>query len=151
MDSRKFVALIAVVVASAHGLVSAYHVGPTRAAWSGWSPGEDGYVSQLVTVNFDSLVSGGVQLFAGDTCHGSDYNLSIRTYPGAFVIATGAGAAVRPDRWVTFDDIQVTNPESVVKGRLLEFRFSRGGSDSIEYYYDSTDAYQYGYMKVVRN
>ena len=33
-----------------------------------------------------------------------------------------------------------------MKGKKLEFRFTRGGSDSIHYYYDSACGYDYGLM-----
>jgi hypothetical protein len=49
--------LAAAALSSALGLVSAYHVEPVKAAWSGWTP-LYGNVSEVITVNFDEPITG---------------------------------------------------------------------------------------------
>ena len=43
-------------------------------------------------------------------------------------------------------NLGVDFPDSIVKGKKLEFRFTRGGGDSIQYYYDEACGYNYGQM-----
>ena len=142
--------LVAAALSPALGLVSAYHVEPVKAAWSGWTP-LYGNVSEVITCNFDeldSMTGAYVELFAGEYGNGGDYNLSIWTYPGGTQIAYKLhGKYVRPQHWVRFDSINVTYPESIVKGKQLEFRFTRTGNDSIRYYY-AENAYDYGHIVI---
>ena len=128
-------ALVTLLVSVSSALVQGYAVEPRTAAESGWTPFQD-YVSQTLTVNFDSLAGGYVELFAGAR-GGDDYRLQVFTYPGGSPISQlASGSYDRDYAWVRFDDIDVTSPESIVKGKRLEFRFTRtSGSDSIEYYY----------------
>ena len=153
---RRALILLCVAVGCSWALVRAYSVEPKTAAWSGWTrptPHPNDYISQTITCNFDSLKY--VELFAGDTCSGEAYNLSVLTLPGGYQVAGGAGNAVRPHSWVRFDNLTVTAPESIVKGRRYEFKFTRAGSDSINYYYynffGEEDPYPYGYMLVEGN
>ena len=129
---KRIALAIVVLTAAAYPLVTGCHIDPVQASWSGkvWPTVPQGGVSQIITCNFDSLEY--VELFAGDTCLGGEYNLSVRTYPGEFPIASGAGNALRSHSWLMFDNITVTYPDSIVKGKQLEFRFSRSGADSIE-------------------
>jgi len=58
---------------AAWALVTAYHVEPVKAAWSGWTSREapGNRVSEVITCNFDELDSaagGYVELFAGAAC-----------------------------------------------------------------------------------
>jgi hypothetical protein len=150
---------LVVVLLAAFGwslaLVRAYHVEPVRTAQSGWAKHAYGYdyVSQVLTINFDELDStaGGCycELFAGSQAGGGQYNLSVLTYPGGTPIAPDAHANGNVDhKWVRFK-IGVSYPESIIKGKKLEFRFTRGATspgDSFQFYYDSVCGYNYGQM-----
>jgi hypothetical protein len=140
--------LVAAMLSSAYGLVSGYHVEPVKATWSGWTAFQ-GYVSEVLTVNFDELDSaaGGCycELFAGTKAGGGQYNLSVLTYPGGFPIGSGVGNGNVDHKWVKFK-IGVDVPDSIVRGKKLEFRFTRDGGDSILYYYDEACGYDYGQM-----
>lgn len=128
---NRVLVLMALVLSSAHGYVTAYHVEPVKAAWSGWTAFQS-YVSQTVTCNFDELDSTAgayVELFAGSPGGGGQYNLSVLTYPGGAPIAPDAHASGNVDHeWVRFK-IGVSYPESITKGKQLTIRFTRGGSD----------------------
>ena len=144
--------LLLLIAGAAYSLVVGYHVEPVKAQWSGWThlhgPGDT--VSQVLTINFDELDSTAgayVELFAGSEGNGGQYNLSVLTYPGGSPIAPDAHADGDVDHeWVRFK-LGVSYPESIIKGKKLEFRFTRSGSDSINYYYDSACGYgPYGQM-----
>ncbi len=140
--------LLAVLTGTALALVSAYHVDPIRADWSGKADPEDG-VSEVLTVAFDSLSGGHVEGFFGD--RGSpDYRLQLFTYPGGSPVSQPpvAGIYVQDNDWVRFEDIPVTYPESIVKGKRLEFRFTRTGDDSIQFYWDAFAGTKYDSMIV---
>jgi len=138
-------ALLIALTSASMALTRVYFVEPVKAEWSGWTGFQD-TISQTITCNFDSLKY--VELFAGDTCNGGSYVLSVRTVPGDFPIASGAGNAVRSHSWVAFDNITVTYPESIVKGKQYEFKFTRSGSDSIQYYYNTDNPYEYGVIGI---
>jgi hypothetical protein len=150
-------AVVAAVVIScgcASALVVGYHVEPVCASQSGWTrkiPGKDS-VAQVITMNFDELDSttgSYVEFFAGTKAGGGQYNLSVLTYPGGSQIAYPAYANGNVDhKWVRFY-LHVTRPDSIVKGKKLEFRFTRGNTvpgDSFQFYYDSVCGYNYGFM-----
>jgi len=59
---NRVLVLVTLILSSAHGYVSAYHVEPVKALLSGWSTLYEN-VAQTVTCNFDSLSY--VELFAG--------------------------------------------------------------------------------------
>ena len=136
-------------VALACALVTAYHVDPKTAAMSGKAdPRPDYGVSQVLTINFDQLDSttgSYVELFAGSKGAGGAYHVSVKTYPGGAEIATGSHDGNVDHKWVKFS-LSVLHPESIVKGKKLEFRFTRSGQDSVHYYYDSMCGYNYGQM-----
>ena len=120
----------------AYSLVVGYHTEPRTAEQSGWtsvvSPNHT--VSQVVTVNFDELDSaaGGckVQLFVGSKLTSQLYYMSILTYPGHAPVGDAFGDRSDVDhKWVTFWP-EIHRPESIVRGKKLEFRFTRGGSDN---------------------
>jgi hypothetical protein len=132
------------------GLVSAYHVEPVKAAWSGWINRGDS-VSEVITCNFDELdsASGGyVELFAGFHGAGANYHLGIYEYPGGQLVASRNNLVPGHDHtWLKFDRVHMEPGEAFTKGRKYEFRFTRSGSDSINYYYDSACGYgPYGQM-----
>jgi hypothetical protein len=57
-------------------------VDPVKADWSGWTEvGLYNYVSELVTLNVDSLGPGHCELFSGQGCE-QEFYVSVRTYPG---------------------------------------------------------------------
>jgi hypothetical protein len=144
----RIVAVLIALFGSGFCLVRAYSVEPHSAQQSGWTHGEDGYVSQILTINFDELdsVSGSYcELFAGSRGGGGRYELSVLTYPGGSPIADVAYANGDVDHeWVRFH-LQVTRPESIIKGKQLEFKFTRSGGDSVQYYY-AENAYDYGHI-----
>ena len=147
MNKRAACALLLVIAPPAvMALVSAYRVEPVKADWSGWT-GRTDTVSQIVISCWDSLAY--VELFAGDYGQGGAYNLEVLTYPGERQVAyKNAGMYVQPHDWVRFDGLTLVRPESIIKGKFLEFRFTRAGTDSINYYYQNDEAYGYGDMKV---
>jgi len=124
-------------------LVTGMHIEPVKAAWSGWAPSEfpNNFVSQSITVNFDELDSASgayCELFVGAKGSGGQYNLSVLTTPGGFRIGSGVGNGNADHQWVRFK-IGIDVPDSIVKGKVLTFKFTRSGGDSIQFYYDSTD------------
>jgi len=145
MKGAVFLLLIAGV---AYPLVVGYHVEPVEAAQSGWTHRGDS-VAQVITINFDELDSTAgayCELFGGSLGAGGPYHVSVLTYPGGAEIANGSNINPGDHKWVKFN-LSVLHPESIVKGRKLEFRFTRSGQDSIHYYYDSACGYgPYGQM-----
>ena len=135
---------VLLLLAVSLGLVQVVKVEPVKAAWSGWTRylEPNNFVSQGVTCNFDELDSAAgayVELFAGAKGGGGAYHLSVLTNPGGSQIAYTADANGNVDhKWVRFH-LQVTRPESIIKGKKLTFKFTRSGGDSIQFYYDSTD------------
>ena len=153
MQNRMSVVAVLLTVAcgSMLGLVSVYHVDPIKASWSGWTHRAD-TVTQVLTCNFDELDSATgsyCQLFAGTKGGGGAYHVSVKTCPGGAEIATGSHDGNVDHKWVKFS-LSVLHPESIVKGRQLEFKFTRGGSDSTQFYYQDGDPYPnpYGLMIV---
>jgi len=146
--------LLLLIAGVAFPLVVGYHVDPVSANLSGWTHRGDN-VSQVLTINFDELdsTSGAYcELFAGSRGAGGAYHVSVRTYPGDFEVATGDTHGNVDHKWVKFN-LGVTYPESIVKGKQLEFRFTRSGSDSIQFYYQGgnpslSDPYPWGWMRV---
>ncbi len=130
----KLVAVLMAMCGSAMALVRAIHIEPVSAAQSGWTrtvQGQD-YVSQILTINFDELDSAAgayCELFAGTKGGGGDYYVSVLTYPGGAEIASGNHNGNVDHEWVKFN-LGVRYPDSIVKGKKLEFRFTRTGSDS---------------------
>lgn len=124
--------------------VVGYHVEPVKALWSGRAdPRPDHGVAQTVTCNFDSLSY--VELFAGDSgSTGSGYRVGV--WEGNTELTFATGVQHQPTSWVLFDN---WNPPGVAftKGKEYEFRFTRTGSDSIQYYYDN-NAYDYGHIVI---
>jgi hypothetical protein len=147
-------AALVMMCGCATALVVGYHTEPVKSSWSGLTRkvwGQD-YVSQVLTVNFDELdsTSGAYcELFAGAEGGGGAYHVSVLSYPGATEIATGNAGGNVDHKWVKFN-LGVRYPDSIVKGKKLEFRFTRDAftpGDSLEFYYDSACGYsRYGQM-----
>lgn len=123
---------LALLNATAFGFFRPYAIEPVKTTWSGWTGAGD-WVSQVITCNFDEMDNTCfVELFAGEKGQGGDYNLSVRSYPGNVEIASRAGGKYdRSHQWVLFDSLTVTYPESIVKRKRLEFRFTRSGAGRI--------------------
>lgn len=127
--------LLFLIAGAAYSLVVGYHTEPRTAAQSGWTSKvwPNHTVSQVVTMNFDELDStaGGcyVQLFVGSKLTSQQYYMSILTYPGHEPVGYAFGDRGDVDhQWVTFWP-KVNYPESIVRGKKLEFRFTRDGGD----------------------
>jgi hypothetical protein len=139
------------VVMVASALVSAYHVDPLTAVMSAKARPDLG-VSQIITCDFDELdsASGGyVELFAGFHGAGGGYHLSIYEHPDGALVAYRNNVIPEKDHaWLKFDRIRMEPGETFTKGKQYEFRFTRSGTDSIQYYYQDENPYQYGYMRV---
>jgi hypothetical protein len=90
------------------------------------------YVSEVVTLNVDSLAYS--ELFSGSD-GAQQYYLSVRTFPGNFVVASGDTSEARSHVWVRCS-LQTAHPESLAKGRRYEFRWSRANGARIQYYYN---------------
>jgi hypothetical protein len=142
----KSAVLLLLIAGAAYPLVVGFHQEPLSAQLSGWTH-RDGVVAQVVTINFDELDSTAgayVELFAGTEGGGGQYQLSVVTYPGGSPIALTATADGHVDhRWVRFH-LQVTKPESIVKGKKLAFCFTRSWPDTLQYYYTNASGYNYG-------
>jgi hypothetical protein len=142
---NRVLVLMAAVLSSAYGLVTAYHVEPVKAAWSGWThrpPVSGYYVSEVITDNFDELVY--CEFFNGKGSN-AGIDVQVLTCPGGHLIATGDTNDPGDHKWLRCY-LNTSAPDSIVKGKKLEFRFTRSGSDSIQYYYDSNCGYHYGQM-----
>lgn len=144
---RNIATVLLLLVGAAFPLVVGYHLDPVKAQWSGWTPSEfpNNYVSEVLTVNFDEPIT--ASLFCGSPGAGGDYNVSILTYPGGFEIASGDTIDPGDHRWATCT-LEVLEPDSFIKGRQVEVRWTRGGSDSIQYYTNVGQTYPYGFMRV---
>ena len=148
---RNMATVLLLLAGVAFPLVDAYHIDPVDARQSGWALGDENHgVSEILTCCWDQLdsASGGyVELFAGDYGQGGAYNLSILEYPGGTPVAyQDGGTYVRPQHWVRFDRIRMEPGQAFTKGKQLEFHFTRGGSDSLQYYWADGDPYKYGFL-----
>ena len=131
--------LVAAVLSLAQGYVSGYHIEPVKASWSGWTTLQNNYVSQSVTCNFDSLSY--VELFAGDSgSTGSGYRVGV--LEGGVELTHADGVQHQPASWIRFENWSDT--VAFTKGKLLEFRFTRSGQDSIQFYWAEGDKYPWG-------
>jgi hypothetical protein len=131
--------LLTVSCGSLLGLVRAYDVAPVKAAWSGWTH-RGSAISEFVTCNFDSLAY--VELFAGELGDGSQYMVTV--LDDGKELTRSNGIQMRHHVWVTFEDWSAC--VAFTKGKKYEFRFTRSGGESIQYYYDSLNPDHYGGM-----
>ena len=137
---KRTILAVAILVASAYPLMTAYKVEPVKASWSGMADAEDG-ISQTITCNFDSIKR--VELFIGGIGAGGGFNFEVMDAVTEDLVAYKYNVTPEGDhRWLPFEDLTVAG--SFTKGKIYSFKFTRSGSDSIQYYYDSTDAYQWG-------
>ena len=125
--------LLLLIAGVASPLVVGFHVEPVKAAWSGWTSHQapNNRVSEVITCNFDELDSttgSYCELFGGSLGARGPYHVSVRTYPGGAEIASGSNIHPGDHEWVRFN-LSVLHPESIVKGKKLEFRFTRSGGD----------------------
>jgi len=126
------------------GFVQVVKVEPVKASWSGWVRRlpPNNYVAQGITCNFDVPIF--ADYFTG-TATSQSYRVELR-FPGenGFVVAHGDTQIQGDHKWIRcyFKDIVA---DSVIKGRQYEVRWTlSGGPDSLMYYYDSTDNYEWG-------
>jgi hypothetical protein len=141
---KKTIVALLLSVGAAFPYVVGLHVEPVKAQWSGWTPSQfpNNFVSQGVTCNFDSLSY--VELFAGAKGNGGAYQVQV--LDDGLPVMTSAGNRVPNHGWVKFSnwDEQV----AFTKGKEYEFRFTRSGGDSVQYYFRGGDPYPYGAMLV---
>lgn len=140
--TRAVMTVLTVAAATGHCFLRAYSVEPVRAAWSGWTTFQNNYISQTITNNCDSLVY--CELFTGEG-GASPYFVDVLTYPGGAAVASGYSDDARDHAWVRFD-LNATCPESIIRGRQLEFRFTRAGQARINFYFQRYNPYGYGLM-----
>jgi hypothetical protein len=129
--------VLAVACGRALALVNVYHVDPVKAAWSGWAHRGDA-VSEGITCNFDEPIY--AEFFTG-TATNAQYKVELRLPPGpgGTIVAEGNAYEDRSHVWVRCS-LDVLRPDLVTKGKLYEVRWTlTGGTDSLMYYYDSTD------------
>ncbi|GEM_PF-1276236 len=136
------VTLLLAIAGAAFPLVVGYHVEPVKAAWSGWTSHQAPYnrVSEVITCNFDSLSY--VELFAGVKGNGGAFAATV--FEGNTQLMTSLGNTVPDHGWVRFENWNTH--VAYTKGKQYEFRFTRSGSVSIQYYCDNSDPYKYGQM-----
>jgi hypothetical protein len=139
MIARTTLALV-VTTALVFGLTSVFHVGPVKAAWSGWTPSDPQYnhVSEVLTLNVDSLGPPAyTQLFVGLQQGSGNYEVHVLSYPGGEEdLAYASAQPPNSDhRWLRFD-LQIDHPDSFAKGRRYEFRWSRASGARIQFYYN---------------
>ncbi len=140
------VLLVVAGLSTAYGLLKAYEVEPVKAQWSGWTDTmpPNNRVSQTVTCCWDSTVY--VELFTGQGS-GEEYQVDMLTYPGGFPVAEGYRTDPRSYVWVHFD-LNTTYPESIIRGRKYEIRFTRAGQARLNYYFQHGDPYPYGKLRL---
>ena len=145
---RKTVVALLLFVGAAFPYVVGYHIEPVKALWSGWALGDVNHgVAQTITCNFDTAVY--CELFAGETLSGGDYAVDVYELPGGTSrVAYNLGKhATKPQSWVNMPLTTVPG-KSFTKGKEYEFRFTRSGGDSVQYYFRGGDPYPYGTMLV---
>ena len=147
---RKAALLVVVVLLQVgFALTRAYSVEPVKQEWSGFTdtiPGQD-YVSEILTVNFDTPIK--ASLFVGAKQGEGAYNVNIYSHPdGNVALAQALNVAVAGSYYWLNCSLSVPHPDSFIKGRKVEVRWTRTGSDSINYYYDFGNPYDYGHMIV---
>ncbi|UCG43753.1 MAG: hypothetical protein JSU73_03825, partial [candidate division WOR-3 bacterium] len=141
--------LVTLLVTVSSALVQGYSVDPVKASWSGWTPWlePNNYVSEVLTVNFDEPAV--ASLFCGSRGGDGAYNVNIYSYPGG-VVSLAEKLNVDPPlahHWLACS-LEVIHPDSFIKGRQVEVRWTRSGSDSIQFYYDAFAGTKYDSMIV---
>ncbi len=134
------VTLLLVIAEAAFPLAVGYHVDPVQASWCRWTGHRvpDNSVSETVTCCWDSLKR--VELFAETRNNEGAWRVGVWLDGNEVMWSTGASAHNK--NWVRFESWNTH--VAYAKGRKYEFRFTRSGSDSFQYYYDSRNPYRYG-------
>jgi len=114
---------------------------PVKAQWSGLADPEDGVWQQVVAC-WDSLER--IELFAGAKANGGVYRAGV--WLDGHEVIWSSGTQLQNESWVKFDSWSA--PYAFTKGKTLTVKFSRAGSDSLQYYYRLGDCYPYGEMLV---
>lgn len=136
-------------------LVSAYHIDPVRADWSGKADPHPAYgVSEIITVAFALPIK--ASLFVGAKQGDGAYDVNIYSYPdGNVALAQAVNVPVTGSYYWLNCSLTVAHPDSFIKGRKVEVRWTRSGPDSIQYYWaedpnspTGTGPYKYGQMIV---
>ncbi|MFO7638723.1 MAG: hypothetical protein R6X14_05440 [bacterium] len=137
------VMLLLATISIGHGALKAYEALPVKQQWSGWtdSLSPNNHVGQVVTVNFDSLAY--CEFFTGEG-DANRYFVEVLTYPGGALVADGDTVEGRSHGWVRLD-LNTVRPESIIRGRQLEFRFRRSGQAALNYYW-AEGVYPYGHI-----
>jgi hypothetical protein len=136
-------------VAMSLGLVQVMKVEPVKASWSGrvHRLAPYNYVAQGITCNFDEPIY--AEYFTG-TATSQQYQVQM-VIPGTVplvVVAHGDTTIAGDHKWVRCY-FHVDRPDSIIKGRTYQVRWTlASGTDSLMYYYDSTDKYKHGEMVV---
>jgi len=138
--NRYFRVLLAVILvpAAASALVRSYAVDPRTAAMSGWTSWQEpnNWVSEVITVNFDKPIL--ASLFVGAKQGDGAYNVNIYSYPdGNIALAQAVNIPVTGSHYWLNCSLTVAHPDSFIKGRQVEVRWTRSGSDSINFYYNA--------------
>ena len=121
------VAALLLTFGTADCLVQGYKVEPKTAPQSGWTHGEDGYVSEILTVNFALPIT--ASLFCGSSGDTGSYSVNIYSYPGG-VTQLAYKHGVQPPKdhdWLSCS-LTVDYPDSFIKGRQVEVRWTRACS-----------------------
>lgn len=146
---RKLVLLLCIAVGWSMALVRAYTVEPRAQAQSGWTSlsAPDNCVSEVITVNFDMPIS--ASLFVGAKQGNGACNVYIYSYPRGNVSLAQALDVPMTGSYYWLDcSLSVVHPDSFIKGRRIEVRWTRAGTDSINYFHQTGDSYEYGHLKV---
>jgi hypothetical protein len=121
--------------------IVAYRVDPVKTEWSA-STGRGTAIWQSVTCNFDTLVS--VDLFAGGRRPtGARYHVVL--YDGKTELTSADGVLRRHDSWVRFEKWSAA--AALIRGKLYELKFTRNGSEGLDYYYEAGNPYRWGSMR----
>jgi hypothetical protein len=137
--------LLLLLTGVAFPLVSVYHLDPVRANWSGRVRPDLG-VSELITMNADLPIF--ADYFTG-TKTSQQYQVQLK-FPGenGVVVAHGDTTEPRDHVWVRCT-LEVDRPDSIIKGRLYEVRWTlSGGDESLRYYYQTGNPYQWGRIRI---
>ncbi|MFO7638170.1 MAG: hypothetical protein R6X14_02535, partial [bacterium] len=140
---KRILLAVAILGASAYPRMVAYEANPVKAAWSGkvWPTLPQGGVGQSFVACFDSIEA--VHLFIGTHEGDAEYQVTIGEPGGSPIMTSFPVAATKGHYWLEFTDWQAK--ARFTKGKTYTALFTRtSGQDSLAFYYDSTDAYQWG-------
>jgi hypothetical protein len=140
---KRLLVFVAAFLGVASAYLKSYEVTPTLPNWSGWAQGDLQHgVGQVFTANFDSICE--VSLFTGTLSSGANYRLDVYDVETNELVAYQYNKAPTGDHtWLRFTSI--TPDGKFVRGKEYLLKVTRP-NDSINYYYNGTDPYQYGNM-----